>query len=205
MKRFWVIAPFSVEDKFYDKVWEFDLDQGCISIGWHELGDASTANKDRFRELYIQSHKSAALSTVTRTVNMIWNFFHEIKKGDVILARKGTKSLAAVGIVQREAYFDEDKRKPLSDVYTDYKHCSWLDIEWQVAPRNKIYDNQIVFGIQTVYEIDESEYRILVDDSPSDELEIYESIPDRQQFYLEEHLEQYIVDNFPAILGPRRE
>lgn len=36
-------------------------------------------------------------------------------------------------------------------------------------------------------------------------MEIYESIPNRQQFYLEEHLEQYIVDNFPVILGPRLE
>jgi restriction system protein len=205
MSRYWVVAPYSAEDNFYKEVLEFDLNNGVISIGWHSLGDVVKISKSRLRELYEQQNPSSPSATVTRTVNMIWNFYNEIEMGDIIIARRGTKTLAAVGVVQKKAYFDEAKGKVLSRKSPDFKHCSWLDVKWQDAPRNKEYDDQTVFGIQTIYEIDETEYEALVEKVTPVEMEIYENIPDRQQFYLEEHLEQYIVDNFPAILGPQLE
>ncbi len=144
MKRFWVIAPFSAEDDLYEKVWEFDLENGVISIGWHEMGNVSDKNKDQLKELYKQSHQSSYPATITKTANMIWNFYNEVKQGDIILARKGTKTLAAVGVVKHEAYYDELKGKGLSEKYPGFNHCNWLDVKWQETPRNKEYDNSIV-------------------------------------------------------------
>lgn len=206
MKRYWVIAPYSAEADLYDRVLEFDLNNGIISIGWHELGNVATKSKNQLREIYEQNYESFFPATVTKTANMIWNFYHEIKRGDIILARKGTKILAAVGVVQKEAYFDEVKRKSLSDKYPDFKHCNWLDVKWQDSPRNQRYDKKRTpFGIQTIYEIGEAEYKTLVIGTPSVDMEITEDISNRQWFPLEAHLERYIVDNFPAILGPRLE
>jgi hypothetical protein len=50
-KRYWVIAPFnSKKTDIWDKVWPYDLENGIISIGWGEIGDASKFNEEELRE-----------------------------------------------------------------------------------------------------------------------------------------------------------
>ena len=47
MTRYWVIAPTkSNPPELFEKVWQFDLSNGLISIGWRELGDVSKMSKD---------------------------------------------------------------------------------------------------------------------------------------------------------------
>jgi len=45
MTRFWIIAPIANGD-LYDKVWEFDLANNCISIGWRAVGDVSKMRRE---------------------------------------------------------------------------------------------------------------------------------------------------------------
>jgi len=48
MSRCWVIAPFeSKKPEIFDKVWQFDLANSLISIGWSELGDVSTMSREQ--------------------------------------------------------------------------------------------------------------------------------------------------------------
>src|SRR5688572_24655929 len=93
MTKYWVIAPYEANLPAFEKVWQFDLVNGVISIGWQELGDISTLDKDELRDRYQEKFAGASPGTITRTVNMLWNFFHGIKEGDIVLARKGTKKL----------------------------------------------------------------------------------------------------------------
>ena len=47
MPRYWVIAPVeSKPPELFDKVWQFDVDNNLISIGWSQLGDVSKMNRD---------------------------------------------------------------------------------------------------------------------------------------------------------------
>ena len=47
MPRYWIIAPVEVKPtELFDKVWQFDVANNLISIGWHELGDVSTLSRE---------------------------------------------------------------------------------------------------------------------------------------------------------------
>ena len=51
MPRYWVIAPFeSKAPETFDKVWQFDLANNLISIGWKELGDVSRMSREELSE-----------------------------------------------------------------------------------------------------------------------------------------------------------
>lgn len=201
MSRYWVIAPYEVNLPAFEKVWQFDLANGVISIGWHELGDISALDKDELRAAYQEKYSGTNPGSITRTVNMLWNFYHEISEGDIVLARKGTKKLAAVGTVTRSAYFSSTKNPDLATENPNNFHTNFLDVQWHDSPRDKEYNNRIVFGIQTLYEIDEAEYKGLIGNDITKVEEAVEDIENRPQFFLEKYLEQFIVDNFDSIFG----
>lgn len=200
MPRYWVVAPFKNKD-FFEQVWQFDLANGVISIGWSDLGDISAyPDKASLRSVYEEKYYTRNSGSITRTVNMIWNFYHEIEKGDVILARRGTKQLAAIGLVKGKAYYDKNKSRNLSSGNSEYDHCSFVDVEWYDVPRNKEYDGKVVFGIQTIYEIGEAEYETLVKDAINVE-ELEGEVENPAQFFLEKYLQQFVIDNFDSIFG----
>ncbi len=204
MTRYWVIAPYEATvPTTFEKVWQFDLTNGVISIGWHELGDISSFDKDQIRATCEEKYGGANPGTVTKIVNMLWNFFHEIKDGDMVVARRGTKKLAAIGTVKGSAYFSQTKNTELAVECPDNFHTNFLDVQWHDSPRDKEYNNRIVFGIQTLYEIDEAECKWLIEDGekPIDIEEAEEGIEDRPQFFMEKYLEQFIVENFDSIFG----
>src|SRR5258708_17425659 len=103
MPRYWVIAPYENQELF-DKVWQFDLPNGSISLGWgSELGDVSTLDRDELAKAVAAKYPEFPLATRSLFVNMIWKFNHDIAIGDIIIARRGRKVLAAIGRVTRLA------------------------------------------------------------------------------------------------------
>ena len=47
MPRYWIIAPVEANPPdLFDKVWQFDLANNLISIGWSQLGDVSKLSRD---------------------------------------------------------------------------------------------------------------------------------------------------------------
>jgi restriction system protein len=134
---------------------------------------------------------------------MLWNFYHEIQEGDVVLARQGTKRLAAIGKVKSQAYYDKNKNSSLASINPEYDHCNFIDVEWDDNPRDKKYDGQVVFGIQTVYEIDVAEYKALISDTLTDIETLEEEIENLPQFFLEKYLQQFIIDNFDNIFDKK--
>jgi hypothetical protein len=46
MSRYWVIAPVEAKNpQLFDNVWQFDLANNLISIGWSEVGNISTMSR----------------------------------------------------------------------------------------------------------------------------------------------------------------
>ncbi|HEY7428853.1 MAG TPA: protein kinase [Gemmataceae bacterium] len=159
---YWVIAPyFAASPEEWQQVWEFDLANNIISIGWEGLGDISSLDEEELRAAIDHAHPDPDTSAQARGqfFGMLWNFFHQIKVGDVVIARRGRKKLAAVGTVIRTAYFDPNKtRSAVGDWFTYGNH---LDVEWGDYPRDKKFDDQ-VFGMQTVYQISEEKFCTLI-------------------------------------------
>jgi restriction system protein len=125
--------------------------------------------------------------------NMIWNFYHEISQGDFVIARRGLKTLVAVGEVVRTAFYAPGK-SPVNE------HPNYMEIAWSLPPRNKTYPT-LVFQRRTVVELPEQKYSMLLEgNAPAAEApEPTEDVEDKNEFVLEKYLEDFIISNFDAI------
>lgn len=202
MPRNWVIAP--VESKppgLFDKVWQFDLAHNLISIGWSQLGDVSNLSREELLDSVAAAYPDKPATTVALFRNMLWSFFHEIAAGDFVIARRGRKTLAAVGKVTGTAFYAPGKNPFLA---SDYSHHNFLSIEWQEQPRDKTFST-LVFPMQTLAEFSEDQYRNVVHGTgpPPVPPEISEPIEDQNEFVLEKYLEDFIVSNFDTIFKGR--
>ena len=191
MPRYWVIAPVeSKPPELFDKVWQFDLANNLISIGWRKLGDVSKMSREELSEAVASTFPDAAKGLVA---NMIRAFYHEIAPGDFIIARRGRKTLAAVGRVSQSAFYAPGK-SPV------HEHANFLEVSWQAQPRDKVFPN-MVFPMYTLAELSEEQFRNLLKDSGVQPVspEPPEGIEDPNAFVLEKYLEDFIVSNFHTI------
>lgn len=198
MTRYWVIAPFGSKDsELFDKVWQFDLENNLISIGWGQIGDVSQMSHEALVKAVALAFPDRPNATKSLFVNMLWAVYHEISPGDVVIARKGRKILAGVGKVKKAGRYIPGRNPHL--ISSDDLHPNFLEVEWQDKPRNKAFEN-IVFPMHTVYEITESQYLPLVEGSPAEPIaNSDESIENQNEFVLEKYLEDFIVSNFATI------
>lgn len=90
MPRYWVIAPIESKPRErFDKVWQFDLSNNLISIGWKRLGDVSNRSRVELVQLIASSYPHKPATTHALWANMIWAFYHDISPGDFVIARRG--------------------------------------------------------------------------------------------------------------------
>lgn len=194
MPRYWVIAPVESKPReLFDKVWQFDLANNLISIGWKKLGDASKMSRDELAEAVASNYPHKPLSTRTLWANMIWAFYQEISPGDFIIARRGLKTIAGAGIVVKPAFYAPGK-SPV------HEHPNFMEIAWGEQPRNKTFST-LVFQRPTLAKLSEDEFQKLVEGSvpPAKLPELNEGVEDPNEFVLEKYLEDFIVSNFDAI------
>jgi predicted Mrr-cat superfamily restriction endonuclease len=98
MARYWVTAP--VESKpaeLFHKVWQFDLAQNVISIGWGQLGDITGMTREELAEAVASTYPEKPSQTKGLYTNMLWAFYREMLPGDYVIARRGRKMLAGIG------------------------------------------------------------------------------------------------------------
>jgi len=130
---------------------------------------------------------------------MLWDFYHSVEPGDIVVARRGTKRIAAVGTVVRKAYYERAKNAAVMGPENTYPNH--IDVQWNEIPRNKEFANA-VFGMQTLYEISEEKYHSLIESDlqlPAEAQRVEEDIEDQAAFVLEKYLEDFIVSNFSTI------
>lgn len=194
MPRYWVIAP--VESKpadLFDKVWQFDLANSLISIGWQGLGDVSHMNRDELTRAVASAYPDKPQQTKGLIANMLWSFYHEIRPGDFVIARRGRKILAAVGEVI-EAAVHTPGRNPA------HGHRGFLKVTWQEQPRDKAFPT-VVFPMHTLAELSREQFDSFVGGSglPADTPIAAEPLEDPNAFVLEKYLEDFVISNFDTI------
>jgi restriction system protein len=192
--RYWVIAPKeSKQPEQFDKVWQFDLANNLISIGWHQLGDASKMSREELSVAVASIYTDKPPATKGFLANTYWAFYHEIRPGDFVIARRGRKTLVAVGKVSQSAFYAPGKSS-VDD------QPNFLGVLWQEQPRNKVFP-AIVFPMQTLTEISDVQFRNFLEGSGSQPIpsEALEAVEDPSDFVLEKYLEDFIVSNFQMI------
>ncbi len=200
MPRYWVIAPFrSTRPDDFNKVWNHDLEKGIISIGWEAAGEISDNTREEVNSIIRKTYKKHSKTQSTRVSNMLWLFHKEILPGDIVIARRGRCVIAAIGEVESQATFIPDHSLRVKGV--DYDHNRILKVKWKDKDRELKFPS-IVFGMQTIYEIDKEKYESLINrDITKVEIESQSETEDVTEFALEKYLEEFIVSNFNRIFG----
>ena len=162
MGRVWVIAPFDFRYRDeWEEIWKYDLDNGVISLGWGRMEDVSSLSLDKILQKFSRTYGDES----TAGAHMLNKFYNIVEPGHTIVARRGTKSIAAIGTVKRKAYFNPKKHQfPYERGYTYWNH---LEVKWNAAPRDIFFEN-ITFGIQAVQEMQEDRFHALTDFIPID-------------------------------------
>jgi len=158
--RYWLISPYlSTEREAFEQVWEYDLKNGVIAIGWENLGDVSGMSADQLmvkvREVYGDKHAGWRF-------RILWQFYHEIEPGDVVIARRGTKTIAAAGTVTGKAFYNEKMGRERGGARTTegfYSH--FIRVQWHHDKRDIAFA-RIVFPRQTLYPYSEEKFRSLI-------------------------------------------
>lgn len=194
MPRYWVMAAGeSKPAELFDKVWQFDLAENVISIGWKELGDVSQMTREELANAVVTTYSNKPVQTKGLYTNMLWAFYHDMLPGDYVIARRGRKALAGVGKIVTAAVYTPG-RNPLVE------HTGFLEVAWQDQPKDKSFPS-IAFPMHTLAEFSEEQFRNVVEGSgPSvTTLETHSDVEDPSEFVLEKYLEDFIVSNFATI------
>lgn len=115
--RYWKIAPG--EDAWQ---WRDCRDNGFIAMGWDDIGDVSRLSKSEFeskRSILDSQYEGWSKAGLEQ----LWKFAHNIKKGDRIVANRGTNTVLGIGTVVGPYYFvnDEDFGHRLPVKWDDLK------------------------------------------------------------------------------------
>lgn len=111
-KKVWLYSP-GEQAKF----WKDCLSNQIIVIGWDKLGDLTDCSD--YNEVYENIKQLYRLDNPKMAKCAISDFVSNMKVGDIIIAKKGLKTLLGYGIVTSDYYFDNGRN--------EYKHCRKVD------------------------------------------------------------------------------
>jgi len=114
-RKFWIYAPGENAEK-----WDSFYSKGIMAIGWDKLGDLNNFEsreqiqkelKDKYKYNKEPSNRSLAC----------FEFCKTIKKGDIIISKRGKTEYLGYGIVESDYYFDES-----TDNYKSQRKVKWI-------------------------------------------------------------------------------
>ena len=113
----WAIAPGEGA-----RLWGEFLELGIAAIGWDYLGDLS--EYESREALHSALIENGAGQNPTMASLATWEFVHEMKIGDIVLAKRGRSAILGWGTVTGE-YFYESERAEYQNVRTvEWHPCS---------------------------------------------------------------------------------
>ncbi|GAA4462460.1 hypothetical protein GCM10023189_39160 [Nibrella saemangeumensis] len=114
-RRFWLLGAGANGTE-----WENFLNDKVAAIGWPELGDLRQYDtKEKIREKHIEVYGGE--TNQRNNALACWQFAHDIKEGDIIVAKKGLYHYLGWGIVTKEYLFDEQA----SEAYPNRIGVDW--------------------------------------------------------------------------------
>lgn len=102
--------------------WQEFRDAGIMGIGWDKIGDPSRFKKKKeLSEALIEVYGG---SDPRQDTSSIWAFVNELKPGDIIWARRGTKQVVGCGVVKSDFRYEES-REP----YHCIRDVDWIEMD----------------------------------------------------------------------------
>ena len=132
-KLYWLYSPGEQASK-----WEEFYNEGIMAIGWDELGHLENyTDRKSILDALIDNYRGG--EDQRNNVSAIDDFCNKMNEGDIVIVKKGTKTLLGYGRVTSDYYFDEERE--------EFLHCrqvKWLKKgEWNLdftLPRKTLTD-----------------------------------------------------------------
>ena len=132
-KLYWLYSPGEQA-----VMWEEFYDEGIMAIRWDELGDLENyTDRKSILDALIDNYRGG--EDQRNNVSAIDDFCNKMNEGDIVIVKKGTKTLLGYGRVTSDYYFDEERE--------EFLHCrqvKWLKKgEWNLdftLPRKTLTD-----------------------------------------------------------------
>ncbi len=98
--------------------WDQDYAEGIMALGWENIGDYSQySSKEEMRRKLSEFNSG---SRCTNAAHAIWQFCNEIKKGDVIIVKKGMQKIVGRGVVVGDYEYDATREN-----YRNIRNVEW--------------------------------------------------------------------------------
>ncbi len=99
------------------------LKNDVIAIGWRDMGDLSNidANRDAFKEKYIQVYPDAKKGSIAAGAGMLYRFCHEAQIGDYVVFPSKSNREVNIGMVEGEYVYDPNQVE-----YVQIRKVKWL-------------------------------------------------------------------------------
>ena len=116
-KRYWLYSPGG--QAF---MWEEFYDEGIMAIGWDELEDLENyTDRKSILEALIENYGGGEdQRNNVSAIDDFCNGENKINIGDIVIVKKGTKTLLGYGRVTSDYYYDENRE--------EFLHCR--EVEW---------------------------------------------------------------------------
>ena len=120
-KRFGEANVWAISPGDGARLWQQFQELGIVAIRWDDLGDLREyATKDSIRSALIESGLGPNPSMSALAA---WQFTHEMKTGDTLLAKKGRTTILGIGTVTGEYTYDSNRREYMSLRAVDWSPC----------------------------------------------------------------------------------
>ncbi len=106
-------------------IWEECYEKGIMAIGWDSIGDLTAyESKNAMKEA--MKKKIDPDRPYTMAAHATWQFTHDMKRGDIVFAKKGRNTVIGRGIIESDYVFDDSRKH-----YKNVRKVKWTDKgEW---------------------------------------------------------------------------
>lgn len=179
--NYWTYAPGENA-----RLWDDFYKNGIMGIGCNELGDIRQyKTKEDIRKVFQENGKSS--QSFKNDTLASWQFANEMKVGDIVFVKKGTKKILGWGIVQSDYLYDASRDE---SSYRNIRKVEWKVNEEKESPDKfaqkmltKVTDySEFVNQLKDLYGIDDSG----LDGESSKEAPSYSSVDFLNEAYMDE-------------------
>lgn len=123
--NYWTYAPGENA-----RLWDDFYKNGIMGIGCNELGDIRQyKTKEDIRKVFQEKGKSS--QSFKNDTLASWQFANEMKVGDIVFVKKGTKKILGWGIVQSDYLYDAGREE---SSYRNIRKVEWKVNEEKESP-----------------------------------------------------------------------
>lgn len=106
------------------RLWDESYEQGIVCIGWDELGDLSKYESKEAISAKLLEIRGELGSVPSNDALCCFQFVHEMKVGDLVVAKIGRKKILGGGVVASEYIYDHQRKE-----YQSIRRVNWVTKE----------------------------------------------------------------------------